>query len=127
MSNFHPLEVVGRGSETQLQMGENVKIYESAIPAEFLVLDMPRLGREQAVFWYLSRVTFVLASSLTCLYNASLHSLSSIPPRHGVGHYIYMCDHYAGIITVPDKVVCMITNANFPVFYNAFPHIRSYF
>ena len=23
MSNFHPLEVVGRGSETQLQMGEN--------------------------------------------------------------------------------------------------------
>ena len=24
MSNFHPLEVVGRGSETQLQMDENV-------------------------------------------------------------------------------------------------------
>ena len=24
MSNFHPLEVVGRGSETQLQVGENV-------------------------------------------------------------------------------------------------------
>ena len=23
MSNFHPLEVVGRGSETQLQVGEN--------------------------------------------------------------------------------------------------------
>ena len=25
MSNFHPLEVVGRGSETQLQVGENVR------------------------------------------------------------------------------------------------------
>ena len=24
MSNFHPLEVVGRGSETQLPVGENV-------------------------------------------------------------------------------------------------------
>ena len=24
MSNFHPLEVVGRGSDTQLQMGENL-------------------------------------------------------------------------------------------------------
>ena len=24
MSNFHPFEVVGRGSETQLQMGENL-------------------------------------------------------------------------------------------------------
>ena len=24
MSNFHPLEVMGRGSETQLQVGENV-------------------------------------------------------------------------------------------------------
>ena len=25
MSNFHPLEVVGRGSETQHQVGENFK------------------------------------------------------------------------------------------------------
>ena len=25
MSSFHPLEVVGRGSETQLQVGENLK------------------------------------------------------------------------------------------------------
>ena len=24
MSDFHPLEVVGRGSETQLQVGENL-------------------------------------------------------------------------------------------------------
>ena len=24
MDNFHPLEVVGRGSETQLQVGENL-------------------------------------------------------------------------------------------------------
>ena len=24
MSNFHPLEVVGRGSDTQLQVGENL-------------------------------------------------------------------------------------------------------
>ena len=24
MSNFHPLEVVGRGSEAQLQVGENI-------------------------------------------------------------------------------------------------------
>ena len=25
MSSFHPLEVVGRGSETQFQMGEKIK------------------------------------------------------------------------------------------------------
>ena len=24
MSNFHPLEIVGRGSETQLHVGENL-------------------------------------------------------------------------------------------------------
>ena len=24
MSNFHPLEVVGRGGETQIQLGENL-------------------------------------------------------------------------------------------------------
>ena len=28
MSNFHPLEVVGRGSETQLQVSENVNSHE---------------------------------------------------------------------------------------------------
>ena len=27
MSNFRPLEVVDRGSQTQLQVGENVKVY----------------------------------------------------------------------------------------------------
>ena len=26
MSNFHPLEVVGRGSGKQFQMGENLKV-----------------------------------------------------------------------------------------------------
>ena len=26
MSNFHPLEVVDRGSETQLQVGENLNL-----------------------------------------------------------------------------------------------------
>ena len=26
MRNFHPLEVVGRGSETQLQVGENLEL-----------------------------------------------------------------------------------------------------
>ena len=30
VSNFHPLEVVGRGSETQLQMGENLNYFISA-------------------------------------------------------------------------------------------------
>ena len=29
MSNFHPLEVVGRGSETQLQVGENLNSRDS--------------------------------------------------------------------------------------------------
>ena len=30
MSNFHPLEVVGRGSGTQLQAGENLNKYNLA-------------------------------------------------------------------------------------------------
>ena len=29
MSNFHSLEVVGRGSETQLQVGENKLTYQN--------------------------------------------------------------------------------------------------
>ena len=29
MCNFHPLEVVGRGSETQLQVGENLNYFFS--------------------------------------------------------------------------------------------------
>ena len=29
VTNFHPLEVVGRGSETQLQMNENLNKYPS--------------------------------------------------------------------------------------------------
>ena len=28
MSNFHPLEVVSRGSETQLQVGENSSVFK---------------------------------------------------------------------------------------------------
>ena len=28
---FHPLEVVGRGSEPQLQVGENLKLFNSAL------------------------------------------------------------------------------------------------
>ena len=31
MSNFHPVEVVGRGSDTQLQVGENLKLFNLAI------------------------------------------------------------------------------------------------
>ena len=31
MSNFHPLEIVGRGSETQLQVGENLNKLISAL------------------------------------------------------------------------------------------------
>ena len=27
MSNFHPLEIVGRGSETQLQVGKNLSCF----------------------------------------------------------------------------------------------------
>ena len=27
MSNYHPMEVVGRGNETQLQVGENLNMY----------------------------------------------------------------------------------------------------
>ena len=30
VSSFHPLEVVGRGSETQLQMGENLNYSTNA-------------------------------------------------------------------------------------------------
>ena len=29
--NFQPLEVVGRGSDTQLQVGEKIKLFNKAI------------------------------------------------------------------------------------------------
>ena len=36
--NFHPLEVVGRGSETQLQAGENLNyLFFCAIKVKFLI------------------------------------------------------------------------------------------
>ena len=38
MSNFHPLKVVGRGSETQLQVGENLNFITSRVnPARHYV------------------------------------------------------------------------------------------
>ena len=37
MSNFHPLEVVGRGSETQLQVGENLNYLISALRVKLLL------------------------------------------------------------------------------------------
>ena len=38
MSNFHPLEVVGRGSETQLQVGEHSKYLNYPLPFTLLVI-----------------------------------------------------------------------------------------
>ena len=37
MSNFHPLEVVGRGSETLLQVGENKLIQQDNLMRRFLL------------------------------------------------------------------------------------------
>ena len=31
LTDFHPLEVVARGSETQLQVGENLKSFDFAL------------------------------------------------------------------------------------------------
>ena len=39
MRNFYPLEVVGRGSETQLQVGQNLKLFNSA--AQWLMYTAP--------------------------------------------------------------------------------------
>ena len=41
ISNFHPLEVVGRGSETQLQVGENIFFYCSALWVKVWCMDDP--------------------------------------------------------------------------------------
>ena len=38
MRNFHPLEVVGRGSETQLQVGENLNDLISALVVKTCML-----------------------------------------------------------------------------------------
>ena len=43
MSNFHTLEVVDRGSETQLQFGENLNQVELG-KIQFLLLNLPRKG-----------------------------------------------------------------------------------
>ena len=37
MSNFHPLEVVGRGSETLLQVGGNLNRITNALSEEILI------------------------------------------------------------------------------------------
>ena len=44
MSNVHPLEVVDRGSETQLQVGKNLKSMTSAQFREFHGLTDPIIG-----------------------------------------------------------------------------------
>ena len=38
MSNFHPLEVVGRGSETQLQVGENLNYLIIHLKGSYMAL-----------------------------------------------------------------------------------------
>ena len=45
MSNFHPLEVVGRGSEKQLQVGENLyKKTQRGNPLLFKIIHRGHLG-----------------------------------------------------------------------------------
>ena len=43
MGNFHALEVVGRGSETQLQVGENLNLTQQVMG--FDLLCRPNVGR----------------------------------------------------------------------------------
>ena len=38
MSNFHPYEVVSRGGETQLQVGENFNYITSALRNKYIVV-----------------------------------------------------------------------------------------
>ena len=40
MGNFHPLDVVGRGSETQLQVGENLNylIKSSRVKSNYILI-----------------------------------------------------------------------------------------
>ena len=40
MSNFRQLEVVGRGSETQLQVGENLNTIPQRIKGENIVISL---------------------------------------------------------------------------------------
>ena len=46
MHNFHPLEVVGRGSETQLQVGENLNMLKAHTKGE-------RIKKLVILFWLL--------------------------------------------------------------------------
>ena len=46
MSNFHQLEVVGRGSETQLQVGENLKKITLGVSHVKPLLILPPNGAE---------------------------------------------------------------------------------
>ena len=41
MSNVQPLEVVGRGSETQLQVGENINYLINSSFTDFLLTKLP--------------------------------------------------------------------------------------
>ena len=37
MSSFHPFEVVGRGSETQMKVGKNLNVHGSDLKVKFVL------------------------------------------------------------------------------------------
>ena len=49
MSNFHPNEVVDRGGETQVQVGENFNYYRSGNFRVFIFSRIDEFGAFQAV------------------------------------------------------------------------------
>ena len=53
-SNFHPLEVVGRGSETQLQVGENFNKISRWLKGQVTLHILVTLQRQKAVTAYLN-------------------------------------------------------------------------
>ena len=59
MSNFYPLEVVDRGSETQLQVGENIIYLIQRVQCSSLLAHLFILNLDHAVYFVLDLDTHV--------------------------------------------------------------------
>ena len=67
MSNFHPLEVVGRASDSQLQVGENLMARKGVMNQHIL-----------SIFWISSLSSVSFTESRTCLIRGKLSNMEDM-------------------------------------------------
>ena len=80
MNNFHPLEVVDRGSETQLQVGENLNYLKNNLT---LPLPISHLCENYLPLPIAHLCEIHMCTSIDCNGEISLHAWLNIANQNG--------------------------------------------